>query len=135
MDLDAVAGELRAALLTVPGLRVPLWGVKTVQPPAAVVTLPDRITYDETYGRGTDVYPDLPVVLLVGAPEQRASRRTLAQYAAGAGPKSIKAALEAYTYTSCDTVTVPWAEPEPARYAGVDYLGMIFHVHIVGKGA
>lgn len=134
MNLELIAGELALALKTVPGMRVPPWGVKAIQPPAAVIALPERVDYDQTYGRGLDRFPDWPVVVLVGQPEQRASRTRLAKYAAGAGTASVKARLEAYAYTTCDSVSVVWAEPDTAKYAGVDYLAMIFHLDITGKG-
>lgn len=135
MNLEAVAGELALALKTITGLRVPPWGVESISPPAAVIALPERIDYDGTYGRGSDRFPDLGVVVLVGQPEQRASRKAIAAYADGSGAKSVKAKLEAYTYTTCDSVRVAWAEFDTARYAGTDYLAAIFHLDITGKGA
>lgn len=135
MDLDAVSAEIRTALQTITGLRVPPWGVESVSPPAAVIALPERINYDETYGRGKDAYEDLPVVVLVGAPEERASRKSAAAYAAGSGAKSVKAALEAYAWTTCEVVTVVWAEFDSALYAGTPYLAVVFHLNIIGKGA
>ncbi|HEY9338825.1 MAG TPA: hypothetical protein VIQ79_30535 [Kribbella sp.] len=135
MNLEEVAGELTLALKTITGLRVPPWGVESISPPAAVIALPERIDYDATYGRGSDRFPDLAVIVLVGQPEQRSARKTIAAYADGSGAKSVKAKLEAYTYTSCDSVRVAWAEFDTARYAGTDYLAAIFHLDIVGKGA
>jgi hypothetical protein len=135
MDLEAVSEELRSALATIAGLRTPPWGVGEVQVPAAVVTLPERVDFDETYGRGKDRYPDLQVVVLVGAPEERASIKTLAKYVAGSGPKSVKAVLEAFTWTTCDSVTVTSADFPRATYAGTPYLAAAFHLDIIGKGA
>lgn len=135
MNLEEVAGELTLALKTITGLRVPPWGVESISPPAAVIALPERIDYDATYGRGSDRFPDLAVIVLVGQPEQRASRKAIAAYTDGSGAKSVKAKLEAYTYTSCDSVRVAWAEFDTARYAGTDYLAAIFHLDITGKGA
>lgn len=135
MNLEAVAGELTLALKTITGLRVPPWGVESISPPAAVIALPERIDYDATYGRGSDRYPDVAVVVLVGKPTERVARRQVAAYADGSGPKSVKAALDAYKYTTCDSVRVAWAEFDGARYAGIDYLAAIFHLDITGKGA
>ncbi|SCF22626.1 hypothetical protein [Micromonospora mirobrigensis] len=134
MDLEDVVAELTTALAPT-GLRVPPWGVERITPPAAVIALPERIDYDSTYGRGSDRWPDLPLVVLVGKPEARTSRKAVAAYADGSGPKSVKATLEAHTYTSCDSVRVAWAEFDNARYAGTDYLACIFHLDITGKGA
>jgi hypothetical protein len=72
---------------------------------------------------------------LVAKPEQRAARKALAAYAAGSGPRSVKAAIEAHTYTSCDTVRVTSADFTTATYAGTEYLAAIFHLDIVGRGA
>ncbi len=135
MNLEAVAGELADALRAIDGLNVPEWGVQRVHSPAAVIALPDRIDYDATYGRGSDRYPDLSVIVLVANPTQPAARRAIAAYADGSGAKSVKVAVEAHEYTSCDSVRVAWAEPDNAKYAGTDYLAMIFHLDITGKGA
>jgi hypothetical protein len=135
VDLEAVAAELGVALGAITGLRLPPWGIEKISPPAAIIALPERIDYDSTYGRGSDRYPDLPVIVLVGQPEQRSARKAIAAYADGSGPSSVKAALEAHTYTSCDSVRVAWAEFDTARYAGTDYLAAIFHLDITGKGA
>jgi hypothetical protein len=137
MNLDDVAEEIRSALKTITGLRVPEWGVQTVVSPAALVGLPVRIDYDETYQRGSDRYPDLEVYVLVGKPEARAARTALAKYAAGAGSKSVKQAVESYAFTSCDkdSVRVASCEFEEVKYAGVPYLAAIFHLDIIGKGA
>ena len=135
MDLDAVADELATALKTISGLHVPEWGVQRIHSPAAVIPLPERIDYDSTYGRGSDHFPDLEVIVLVANPTQPAARRAVAEYADGSGAKSVKAAVEAHAYTSCDSVRVAWAEFDSAKYAGTDYLAAIFHLDIVGKAA
>lgn len=136
MNLEAVAGEVHTALGAITGLRRPPWGVEKITPPAAIIALPERIDYDYSgYSRGADRYPDMAVIVLVGKPEQRVSRKAIAAYADGSGPKSVKAAIEAHTYTACDSVRVAWAEFENAKYAGIDYLAAIFHLDIVGKGA
>ena len=134
MNLEAVADELAVPLAGI-GLRVPPWGVERITPPAAIIALPERIEFDSTYQRGSDRYPDVPVVVLVGKPEARASRKALAAYADGSGEKSVKAAVEAHTYTSCDVVRVVWCEFDTATYAGIDYLAAVFHLDINGKGA
>ena len=135
MNLEAVAAELSTALASISGLRRPAWGVERITPPAVVIPLPERIDYDATYGRGSDQYPDLPVIVLVANPTQPAARKAIAAYADGSGPKSVKAAIEAHTYTACDSVRVAWAEFDSAKYAGTDYLAAIFHLDITGKGA
>jgi len=135
MNLEAVAGEVSTALAAISGLRRPPWGVERITAPAAIIALPERIDYDGTYRRGSDHYPDLPVIVLVGKPNERTARKAVAAYADGSGAKSVKAAIEAHTYISCDSVRVAWAEFDTAKYAGTDYLAAIFHLDITGKGA
>lgn len=132
MNLDAVSEEIRTALGTITGLRRPPWGVETVQPPAALVTLPDQIDYSGTYGRNVDQYKNLQVVVLVGNPTSRGARKQLAPYVAGTGAKSVVATLEGRTWTTCHNVTVDTCEFDLAKYGGVDYLAAIFHLSITG---
>lgn len=134
MNLDDVADELGAALATT-GLNVPEWGVQRVSPPFALIPLPEEITYDMTYGRGGDRIEDWPVLVLLAHPTKPETRRAIAEYADGSGPKSVKAAVEAHTYTACDTVRVGRAEFDVVSYAGTDYLAAMFHLDISGKGA
>ena len=133
-----MTGQLRAALSTIPGLRVPAWGITAIQAPAGIVALPDRLLFDQTYhggaARGTDTFKDVPIVVLVGAPTERSSILAVAKYVAGSGPQSVKAALEGYAYTACDFVHVEFAEFDVPKYAGIDYLAATFHTDIVGNG-
>ncbi|MEK8107410.1 hypothetical protein NKG94_23835 [Micromonospora sp. M12] len=73
--------------------------------------------------------------MLVANPTQPEARRAVAEYADGSGDRSIKVAIEAHEYTSCDSVRVAWSEFDSAKYAGTDYLAAIFHLDITGKGA
>jgi hypothetical protein len=137
MNLADVAEEIRAALDTIAGLRVPEWGEQRINPPAALVMLPERISYDETYGRGCDRYPDVEVLVLVPNPTTWRAVQDLAPYADGSGSKSVKQAVEAYPYTACDpgAVRVAWCEFDVVKYADVPYLAAIFHLDITGDGA
>lgn len=136
MHLEDIAAEIAIPLGTLPGMRVPAWGIESVEAPAALVALPERMNYDETYGRGSDAIPDLPLVVLIGAPEDRASRKRLSAYADGTGPQSVKQVLEAYAWTTCDDVHVAYVEfDQTVSYAGVSYLAAIFHLDITGGGS
>lgn len=135
MDLEQVAAELAAALATIEGLSVPEWGVQRVSPPAALITLPERVEYDAAYARGADEVPDWTVLVLVARPTDPESRRTIAGYAAGSGPRSVKHAIEAHTYVACGQPRVTSAEFDVVSYAGTDYLAAIFHLAISGEGA
>lgn len=133
MNIEAVVEEIRQGLATIPGLKVPPWGVEAVTPPAALVALPD-IDYDSTYGRGADRYPDLPVIVLAGKPGDPATVRRVAGYADGSGPTSIKAVLEAHEWVACDTVRVTRGEFDTLTYANTPYLALILHLDVTGKG-
>jgi hypothetical protein len=133
VDLEAVMGELEVALATVSGLRVITVGDKAT-PPAAFITYPDGITFDVTYGRGSDSM-ELMAVVLVGRTVARETRKALAAYCEGSGSASVKAALEAYTYTSAEVVNIPHVDFDVHTVAGVDYMAAVFTIEITGQGA
>lgn len=136
MNLDDVAEELRAALGTIAGLSTPEWGVQRLSdPPAAVVALPEEVTYDLTYGRGGDRIGDWQVLVLVPHPTKPEARTAIAAYADGSGTQSVKAAIEGHTYTACSSVTVVRAEFDAVTFAGTEYLAAMFHLDVVGEGA
>lgn len=133
MNLADVMDEIGDQLDTIPGLRVFRWPPSTVTPPAAVVTYPDSYTYDSTMRRGADRVV-LPVVVMVGRVSDRSSRDRLAEYADGAGARSIKAVIESHGYVSCDSVRVQEAEFDLISMAGVEYVSATFNVDIAGPG-
>lgn len=135
MDLYAVMGEVGTALTGIAGLRVAKWGAKRVDVPAAVVTLPDEIIFDQTYGRGSDKIADLVVFVMVGDARRDDSVKQLAAYCAGSGAKSVKAKIEAYTYTTLHTAVVTKCLFPDVTYAGNPYLAAEFHIDIIGLGA
>ena len=134
MNLDDVAEEIRAALGTIDGLSTPEWGVQRIHPPAAVIALPEEVTYDLTYGRGMDRIEDWQVLVLVANPTRPEARRQIARYADGAGAQSVKAAIEAHEYEHCDSVTVKSAAFDVVSYAGTEYLAVMFPLDVAGKG-
>ena len=134
MNIAAVMDEIGVALDTIDGLRVHPWNRSKITPPAALVTLPSLVTYDQTYGRGSDRV-ELDVVVLVGKASDRASRDQIARYADGSGTHSVKAALEARTWTTCHEVTASECEFATYTVAGTDYLGAVFALVIHGQGA
>lgn len=135
MKLKQVCDALGVALAGI-GLRVPPWGVEKVVPPAALVTLPQVIAYDQTKGRGFDRFTDLQIVLLLARGNQRVTREELAEYTDGDGAKSVKAAVEAHDFAgACDTVRVVSAEFERVTYGDIPYDGVIFSLDITGRGA
>lgn len=134
MILNDVMNEVGAQLDTITGLRVWDYPPNKITPPAAIVAYPDTLDFDATYGRGSDRLT-LPVLVVVGKVSDRASRRQLATYCDGAGASSIKAVLEAGTYTAFDSIRVMRIDFDAVTIAGVDYAAALFDVDIFGQGS
>lgn len=140
MDLYAVMQEVDARLKTVPTLTTDIgFPGKLARVPAAVQYPPERIDFDLTYGRGTDVYDDLLIVVFVGRSSPRQALKDITPFLAGSGSKSIKAKVDmsaAAPYTSCADLQVQWAElDDTATIGGGTYLAAHFHCKITGLGA
>jgi hypothetical protein len=135
MNLATVMAELGNAASTISGLRVFPWAQKTVSAPALIFGLPDDISPNETYGRGSMRIADLPAILLVGQGTTRTALTALSAYCAGSGSKSLITAWQDYAgYTQIQAITVRRIEPDFLSLAGVEYLGATFHLDIVGSG-
>lgn len=134
MDLGNVMQAVADRIATIAGLHVYAYPPDTVQPPAAIVTYPGTLTFDETYGRGMDRIEDLGVVLLVGKVSDRASRDLITKWVKGSGAASVKAVIESGTYTAFDTVRVVKAEFDIIAVAGVEHLAATLTLDIAGTG-
>lgn len=134
MNLADVMDEIATQLDTITGLRVFAYPPGTVTPPAAVVAYPTAYAFDATYGRGMDRI-SLPVVVLVGRPTDRPTRDLMGAYVDGAGASSIKAVLEAGTYTAFDSLRVTGVELDTYEQGAVTYLAAIFDIDIAGSGS
>jgi hypothetical protein len=92
----AVMSELRAGLAnrlaTITGLRTSPTLPDQPTPPQAVV-YPERVTYDTAFGRGSDDYTFV-VLVIVGRVAERAAQTSLDAYCNSSGATSIKAAIE-----------------------------------------
>lgn len=134
MNLKNLMDEAATVLGTITGLRVFAYPPPTVVPPAAIVSYPDAVEYDQTYGRGTDRITGLPFVLVVGKATDRAARDTVTGWVAGSGATSVKAAMEAHSWTSCDVLTVTKCSFDVVTIASVDYLAAMFEADAIGPG-
>jgi hypothetical protein len=140
VDIGAVLDEMSVRLKTIAGLSVQDVGYakKLARVPAAVLYPPERVIYDATYARGSDVLDDIHVAVFVGAGTWRQSWADLKPYLAGSGAKSIKAKLDdsgAAPYASCSALTVYEAELDPAAtFAEGTYVAGIFRCKIFGSG-
>lgn len=133
MNIDTVMTEVATRLKTIAGLRVFDHPVDEVQPPTAIVSLP-QITFDQTYGRGSDRY-NMPVLFVIGKVESRAARNNMAPYVAGSGPKSVKAVLEGFTPVAFDAVRVQGVDFDVVTFGTVEFLTATFLLDIMGSGA
>lgn len=134
MDLAAVMDEVADVLSTITGLRVFAYPPATLSAPGGYVSYPQSVDFDEAYQRGSDQFTDLPIVLLAGRPTEKSSRDTVARWAKGSGTGSLKAAMEAHTWTTCDDLTVSSAEFDVEKVGGNDYLAVMFKATVVGPG-
>jgi hypothetical protein len=133
VDLTHVQDEIASAVATIDGLRSYPWGTLRVTPPQAMVGWPANYQFDDTMGRGMDS-TILPLFILVGHMDARISRERLGMYLDGDGPQSVKAALERFQFTSCDSARAARARVEMVRVAEQEYLGAVFEIEIFGKG-
>ena len=135
MDLGAVMQEIADQVDTIADLRVYGYPPDSVNAPAAIVTYPGSLDYDGSYGRGMDRIPDLTVVVLVGKVSERTARDRVSLYCNGSGAASIKAVVEAGTYTEFDTVRVASVSFDIVLLGAVEYLAATFTLDIAGQGA
>lgn len=134
MDLAQVMQQIADRLDTIDGLRTHAHPMGSVTPPAAIVSYPEVIDYDQTYQRGED-HLTLPLVVVVGRPYDRGTRDALAPYVNGSGPSSVKAVLEAGDFTAFATVEVQRCEFDVLSIGGVDYMAALFTLDISGSGS
>lgn len=138
MNVHDVAVEL-AARLTAADIRTyvgPPDSISVGPNGAAVIVMPELITYDQTYGRGSDSMT-WPLLVLAGKVTDRLVLGRIGQFCDGSGDLSIKALLEATStsYTSCDSVRVVSVQLDTVTWQGTDFQGALFELHIFGSGA
>jgi hypothetical protein len=93
VNLQAVMEGVAERLRTIPGLRVTAYMPDQVNPPHAVVRVPEVTNYHLTMGRGS---VDLNVVVNVFVPgvDDRTGQIALSEYAQPGGEKSVLLAIE-----------------------------------------
>ncbi len=92
-SVSAIRAALATNLGTISGLRIVANEPDRLNPPAAAVGL-TSLTFDQTFGRGLDVF-ELVVRLYASRADDRAGQDRLDAFLAGSGALSVKAALEA----------------------------------------
>lgn len=138
MNLANVMRQLGTQLDTISELNVFSYEEKAVTAPAAMVLWPLDMTYDATFGRGSDQMT-IQVVVVVGTVSAESSRDALAAYCDGSGARSIKAVLEstgaAYTEFAPSEIRVTGVDFGTWDIAGTPYLAALFDIDINGDGA
>lgn len=134
MNLSDVMTEVAEQLDTIAGLRVFDWPVGSAVPPFAFVDYPTSYGFDKGYARGMDQL-NLPVVVAVAKVGDRTAKDRLGQYVDGSGSKSVKAVLEAGTYTSFDSLRVQSVEFDVYQLGDSKYLAATFDIDVAGQGS
>jgi hypothetical protein len=133
MNLASVMDEIATQVDTISGLRVYSWPPGSLTPPAAVVSYPTTYTFDATYQRGMDRLT-LPLVVVVGKATERTTKERLGAYCNGSGASSIKAVVQAGTYTAFDVATVTGITFDAVSIGGTEYMAALFDIDIAGQG-
>lgn len=135
-SVSAIRDGLAARLATIDGLRVSDVVPGQVPVPAAIIKPgargKDAITFDRTFGRGSDELT-FSVMVLVSTASDRTAQDALDAYLAGEGASSVKAAIE-----GDETLggLVSFAHVVSVReyglvdYNGVSYLGADFTIEV-----
>lgn len=135
MDIAAIMDELAFRLKTIEGLQIFAYPASPITPPAALLSYPESIKFDETYGRGTDLITGLPLVIIGGKPTTIDARNALGALTAGGGARSVKSVLESGSYTTFDELRVTTWEFDVIQVASIDYIAAIGMLDIAGQGA
>jgi hypothetical protein len=133
MNVAEVRREIGTALSTIVDLNINTDATGAVCAPAAVVGLPSEVVYDGAYQRGMDKVT-VPVLLLLSRPYEPDTGDAMGDYLSGAGPRSVKQAVEARSYRACDTVVVARAGMDIVTVGGIDYLAADFDLEVAGNG-
>lgn len=90
--LTDIRSGLATRIATISGLRTAATIPDQVNPPIAIV-IPERLTYDDAYGKGLVTYSFL-VQVIVGKVSERTSQNKIDGFINPTGATSIKAAIE-----------------------------------------
>lgn len=119
--LTEIMDGLDARLATITGLRHKAYVADQINPPAAVVQIPDIDNYRATFNRG-NVDINISVFLFVSTRLDRVGQKEAAEFVSWTGANSIPLALEATTVpiTGVNQVVV-----ESFRNFGIEQVGVI----------
>lgn len=147
MELSLVRAGLAAAAAAVvsdpPLICLPYTPPVTAIVPPCLYVLVEPFQFDKTFARGVDEL-NFSLMLMVSTVDDESAQKLLDAYVSGAGPASVKAAVEAERASlgrvtlggSCDDAQVTrvaayqWYEVGD----GSKLLGAQFNVHVIGSG-
>lgn len=134
--LDAICDGLAANLASIPGYVVYPTIPGAIATPCAVVGEPE-INYDQSFGRGVDVY-ELPVLVLVSRADEDSGRAALHDAMDPSGVTSVKAAVQTDrslggSASDCRVTRVRKAGAHVANE--IAYLGAEWTVEVWASGA
>lgn len=132
LDLNSAMDAIGVRLASIVGLRVSDYQADSVNPPQAIVSLPETVDFDAVMGRGAD-RAVIPITVVVAKVSDRAARDVIAQYVSGTGPLSIKAAVEGGNSDlggAAQSVRVTTARIEVVTIGSIDYLGASFDCEV-----
>jgi hypothetical protein len=129
-SLENVLAGLKESLENIAKLRVYDFPSSKVDPPAAVLSLPET-PYDVTLGGRSDVWT-FPVWVLVSKADDRSAYKEMIPYLDAEGERSIRAMIEADRTLggACDTCAVVNARPQFASVGGVEFLAIEFTLEV-----
>ena len=129
-SLANVQAGLADALRTIVGLRVYDFPSDRVEPPAAVLSLPET-PYDITLGGRSDEWT-FPLWVLVAKANDKSAYGEMVDYLEAEGVKSIRAAVEADRTLggACDTAAIVRARPLFATVGGTEFLAVEFTLEV-----
>ncbi|GLZ36215.1 hypothetical protein Lesp02_84020 [Lentzea sp. NBRC 105346] len=136
MDVVAVFEGLAEAASSIEGLRCSAFMPDSISPPV-FYPVELEIDFDLSYGRGHDDFNPVVCRVLVPRSDDRSGQKLLQQYMKGAGPLSVKRALEADRTLggACSSLHVAKVRGMGQYEHGVyDYIGADWLVRVIGRG-
>lgn len=128
--LTDVQSGVATALRTIPGLRVYEFPSDRIEPPAAILSLPET-AYDVTLNGRSDHWL-YQIWVLVSRADDESAFREMTEYVESEGLKSIRQAIESDRTLggACDTSAVVRARPLFTTMAGTEYLTAEFTLEV-----
>jgi hypothetical protein len=132
-SLTNIRNEIGNNLSSITGLNIYKYVPDMVEPPTAVVGVVERIEYDSTMARGSDVYT-IPVLVYISRVDAQLSQESLDSYLQSSGANSIKAQIESDTTLNSEAQSVRVTDATDYgvyNVNNIDYIGVQFSVEVI----